>query len=87
MKGSKRFQVPKHIAQTPGPASYDVSRVEDAVAEESPVRAMVSTEKRFLKPKSSADETPGAGTYNPEMLYGNLNTPTFNITIAREMYS
>ena len=86
MKGSKRFQVPKHVAQTPGPASYDVSRVE-RVVEESPVRAMVSTERRFLKPKSSADETPGAGTYNPEMLYGNLNTPTYNITIAREMYS
>ena len=91
LKGSKRFHVPKHVAETPGPASYDTTCGVNAkhVAEESTERdcVMISKEKRFLKPKSSADQTPGVGTYNPEMLYGNLNRSTYNITIAREMYT
>jgi len=90
LKGSKRFQVSKHAAKIPGPASYDVaSPTSRTIPQDDSTtnhHVMISTEKRFLKPKSTVDDTPGVGTYNPEMVYGNLNTPTFNISIAKEMY-
>lgn len=90
MKGAgNRFRRTSSHVPLVGPGSYDLpSSFDPHESEEQRGQVMVSTEKRFRRTqRKMMQETPGPGTYDDSMLYGNLNKRTFNITIASEMYS
>ena len=85
--GPDRFTTPGHDPiDTPGPGAYpSKSSLKPAPANRKNI--LQSTGPRFQPSESVyAQPKPGPGTYNVEHLYGNMNRPTFNITIAEEMY-
>ncbi len=85
--GPTRFSVAgEGKADSPGPGAYEAP---SGLRPAAPNRKNIlqSTGPRFQPPESVyAQPKPGPGTYDVEHLYGNLNRPTFNITIAEEMY-
>lgn len=72
---------------TPGPGTYKAKAGAMDMNESSTNRkmVMVSVEPRFRQKK--VDKVPGPGEYSTDHLYGNLNTRTFNMSIAEEMYT
>lgn len=83
--GSKRFNGTKTSSEsdTLGPGSYNVSSsFKKPYANQK--SSILSTEKRF-KSLSKPLNTPGPGSYDSSIVYGDMNTPTYNITIAEEM--
>eukprot|EP00940_MAST-03C_sp_MAST-3C-sp2_P002546 g2546.t1 len=89
-KGPNRFEDgPAHMA-TPGPGAYGSDEVEDFSSRytfNAKGTAPAGRARRFPHRKDLTSDTPGPGAYDPDMPLGNLNTRTFNITIAEEMYN
>jgi len=85
--GTERFSESAPKSDTPGPGKYYRQK---KMGNASPNRRNVfgSVEPRF-KPKTSkyAIPNPGPGQYNTDNLYGTLNRPTFNMSIAESMYT
>lgn len=70
---------------TPGPGTYNPKVHSLNVVKPKRIQTMLITSKRFDDNKHNTKyETPGPGSYDPEYMYGNLNKPTFNITIAKD---
>lgn len=83
--GTKRFQAAKPIqADTIGPGAYDTCGSFNASYSNNTKRTTLSTEQRF-KSFAKAVDTPGPGAYDVNIVTGDMNTPTYNITIAEEM--
>jgi hypothetical protein len=82
--GPKRFRQAKP-AEGPGPGVYTLP---PAFKPARPNRkgVMVSTADRFKEGRPKAEQTPGAGHYDSEYLYGNMVRKTYNVSIAEEMY-
>lgn len=64
----------------PGPGTYDSGVVSLHIVKPRNGEMLVRS-KRF---ENKIENIPGPGAYDAEYMYGNLNKPTFNITIAKE---
>eukprot|EP00939_MAST-03C_sp_MAST-3C-sp1_P003280 g3280.t1 len=86
-KGKDRFASSQSKRFVPGPGAYDVDGCKPWHGHTFSVRGTVGLANRFAKGSAipSPSPSPGPGSYDPEMPYGNLNTRTFNISIAEEM--
>jgi len=83
--GGTRFSKPRPADQTPGPGRYQSkSSLKDAGSNRKMI--MQCTVPRFedalLRESTEKNPVPGPGSYDTEFLYGNLNKPTFNMSIA-----
>ena len=78
--GGARFVTTKSAIQNPGPGRYDAK---SSLKPPNPNRknVMCSVTTRF-EHKDLSLKFPGPGSYDAEFLYGNLNKPTFNMSIA-----
>jgi len=78
--GGERFEKTRNSEQTPGPGRYDST---SSIRQHGNNRrnVMLTTSKRFEE-KVPNQTNPGPGSYDAEFLYGNLNKPTFNMSIA-----
>jgi len=85
--GPKRFDTAgTGKVDSPGPGAY-TSQSSIKPAPPNRKNILQTTGPRFMQTESAyAQPKPGPGAYNVEHLYGNMNRPTFNITIAEEMY-
>jgi len=83
--GGNRFPKPRPAEQTPGPGRYQ-SKSSMKPAGSNRKMIMQCTVPRFenslLKEQTEKNPVPGPGSYDTEFLYGNLNKPTFNMSIA-----
>jgi len=78
--GGSRFKTSKAVAQNPGPGRYSAaSSFKRPNANRKNI--MCSGEQRFHALKEKVP-VPGPGSYDSEFLYGNMNKPTFNMSIA-----
>ena len=77
--GEARFRASRATDAVPGPGRYTHA---SSLKPTAPNRKgiMVGSDARFRAPRAAAQ--PGPGTYDPEFLFGNLNKPTFNMSIA-----
>lgn len=83
--GGQRFPKPRPAEQTPGPGRYQAkSSLKPAGSNRKMI--MQTTVPRFedtlMKDALEKNPVPGPGSYDTEFLYGNLNKPTFNMSIA-----
>ena len=82
--GAKRFvgKTPK-AADGAGPGAYEVAQ--SFKKPYANTKSTLSTEKRFATSSAKHNLTPGPGAYDANVVTGDMNTPTYNITIAEEM--
>jgi len=88
--GGERFRAPKDRVAAPGPGQYydGVARLTASTSKTGRSRANVflSASARFQRSRTERERQalPGPGSYDPDFLYGNLNKPTFNVSIAED---